>query len=197
MFLEILQNSLEKICARVSFFINLQASSLQLYQNRDPAQVFPCEFSNFFDHLNQRTLPVDASHYCETQYWSHNFLTKKGHTNYLCLVTSGPNWKKKLKSQKKPKQPFRSVLENKPATRLKGKPARVFSREFCAVVRYYLICRAPGSSYFLQSPPWGVLKKNCSKNVRKKSEENIPLFYYLPDFLGREWVEFWNWFKIY
>ena len=109
----------------------------------------------------------------------------------------GPNWKKKLNSQKKPKQPFRSVLENKPTTRLKGKPARVFSREFCAVVRYYLVCRAPGSIYFLQSPPWGVLKKNCSKNARKKSEEHIPLFYYLPDFLGREWLEFWNWVKIY
>ena len=34
-FLKILQNLQENICARVSFLIKLQASALQLYQKRD------------------------------------------------------------------------------------------------------------------------------------------------------------------
>ena len=43
-FLEISQNSQENTCARTSFLIKLQASGLQLYQKRDLAQVFYCEF---------------------------------------------------------------------------------------------------------------------------------------------------------
>ena len=34
-FLEILQNSQENTCAKVYFFLKLQASTLQLYQKRD------------------------------------------------------------------------------------------------------------------------------------------------------------------
>ena len=41
-FLKISQNSKENTCAGVSFLIN--TSGLQLFQKRDPEQVFSCEF---------------------------------------------------------------------------------------------------------------------------------------------------------
>ena len=56
-FLEILQNSQENICARVSFSIKLQASGLQLNKKEILAQVFSCEFCKiskntfFTEHL--------------------------------------------------------------------------------------------------------------------------------------------------
>ena len=43
-FLEISQNSQENTCARVSFLIKLQASSLQFIKKETLAQVFSCEF---------------------------------------------------------------------------------------------------------------------------------------------------------
>ena len=49
--LEILQNSRENTCARVSFLIKLQAA-LQLYQKRDSGTgVFPMNFAKFLRHL--------------------------------------------------------------------------------------------------------------------------------------------------
>ena len=58
-FLEISQNSQENTCAKVSFFIKLQASGLQLYQKRDPGTgVFLWILWNFQGHLFYRT-PLD------------------------------------------------------------------------------------------------------------------------------------------
>ena len=56
-FLELLQNSQENTCVRVSFLIKLKVLGLQLYQKGTLAQLFFCKFceiskSNFFiEHL--------------------------------------------------------------------------------------------------------------------------------------------------
>ena len=60
MFLEILQNSLENTCARVSFLIKLQACNFT--KNETLAQVFPCEFcENSKNNFSYRAPPVAAS----------------------------------------------------------------------------------------------------------------------------------------
>ena len=48
-FLEIQQNSKENTCARVSFFVNLHVSTLQLYfiKKETPTQVIPVNFAKF------------------------------------------------------------------------------------------------------------------------------------------------------
>ena len=57
MFLEILQNSQENICARVSFLIKLQAEDCNFIENEALAQVFSFEFCKtskntfFTEHL--------------------------------------------------------------------------------------------------------------------------------------------------
>ena len=43
-FLEILQNLQENICARASFLIKLQAEACNLIKKENLAQVFSCEF---------------------------------------------------------------------------------------------------------------------------------------------------------
>ena len=48
MFLNISQNSQESTCTRVSFFIKLQTSGLQLYLKRDSGTGVFCEFCEFF-----------------------------------------------------------------------------------------------------------------------------------------------------
>ena len=44
-FLEILQNSQENTCARVTFLIKLQTSACNFIEKETLAQVFSCEFS--------------------------------------------------------------------------------------------------------------------------------------------------------
>ena len=57
MFLEILQNSQENTCARVSFLIKLQALAFNFIKKETLAQVFSCEFweiskdTDFKEHL--------------------------------------------------------------------------------------------------------------------------------------------------
>ena len=57
-FLEISQKSQENICARVSFFIKLQALGLQLYKKETLAQVFSYEFCKIFTEFLYKT-PLD------------------------------------------------------------------------------------------------------------------------------------------
>ena len=58
-FLEILQNSLENTCARVSFLIKLQTSGLK---KETLAQVFSCDFSKISKNtFYYRTVLVAAS----------------------------------------------------------------------------------------------------------------------------------------
>ena len=57
MFLEILQNSQENTCVRVSYLIKLQAEACNLIRRETGAQMFSCEFSEiskntfFTEHL--------------------------------------------------------------------------------------------------------------------------------------------------
>ena len=61
-FLKISQNSQENTCARVSFFVKLQASGLQLDKKVTQAQVFSCEFCETSRiHFFNRTPLVAAS----------------------------------------------------------------------------------------------------------------------------------------
>ena len=66
MFLEISQNSLENTCAKVSFLIKLQASGVQLYQKKNVAQKFSCEFceisknTTFTEHLWTTASVIDS-----------------------------------------------------------------------------------------------------------------------------------------
>ena len=56
-FLEILQNSQENTCARVSFLIKVQASDLELYPKETLAQAFSCDFlRNYETPILQNTL---------------------------------------------------------------------------------------------------------------------------------------------
>ena len=48
MFLKILQNSQQQICARVSFLIKLQVSASNLIKKEALVQVFSCEFCEIF-----------------------------------------------------------------------------------------------------------------------------------------------------
>ena len=78
-FLEILQNSKENTCARVSFLIKLQAWDLQLYWKRELAQMFSCEFCGISKNtFFQRTPPVVASDsHCQFAWsWINRSLTK-------------------------------------------------------------------------------------------------------------------------
>ena len=61
-FLKILQNSQEITSARVSFFINLQASACNFIKKETRAQVFFCEFCEFFKNISDTKHPrVTAS----------------------------------------------------------------------------------------------------------------------------------------
>ena len=54
MFLEVLQNSQEKTCGRISLLVNLKASACNFIKKETLSQVFPCEiFKNtyFTEHL--------------------------------------------------------------------------------------------------------------------------------------------------
>ena len=61
MFLEILQNSQENTCARVSFLKKLMAGACNLIEKETLAQVFSCEFCKipkntfFTEHLQTTT----------------------------------------------------------------------------------------------------------------------------------------------
>ena len=63
-FLEISQNSQENTCARVSFFIKLQAAACNFIKKETLAQVFSCEFCEISKNtFFYRTPPVAASVY--------------------------------------------------------------------------------------------------------------------------------------
>ena len=62
MFLEILQNLQENTCARVSFFVKMQAWGLQFYKKETLVPVFSCEFYEISKTtFSYRTPPVAAS----------------------------------------------------------------------------------------------------------------------------------------
>ena len=61
-FLEILPNSRENTCARVSFLIKLQAETCSFIKKETLAQVFSCEFCEISKNtFSYRTPPVAAS----------------------------------------------------------------------------------------------------------------------------------------
>ena len=61
-FLEILQNSQENTCARVSFLINLQAEACNFIKKETLALVFSCEFRKISKNtFSYRTPPLSAS----------------------------------------------------------------------------------------------------------------------------------------
>ena len=61
-FLEILLNSWENTCARVSFLIKLQAEPYSFIKKETLAQVFSCEFCEISKNtFSYRTPPVAAS----------------------------------------------------------------------------------------------------------------------------------------
>ena len=109
--LEILQNSQENTCARFSFLIKLQASSLRL---QTLTQMFSCEFceiskntfftehfwataSNFFFVANHIVSKTD-SHKLKERFWKHQEIKRevlslfKGALSALrqCLATERP-----------------------------------------------------------------------------------------------------------
>ena len=62
MFLEILQNSQENTCVRVSFLIKLRAEACNFIKKEALAQVFSCEFCKISENaFSCRTRPVAAS----------------------------------------------------------------------------------------------------------------------------------------
>ena len=62
MFQEILQNSKENTCNRVSFLIKLQGSACNFIKKDTLTQVFSCEFCEIFKNtFSYRTSPVAAS----------------------------------------------------------------------------------------------------------------------------------------
>ena len=62
MFLEILQNSQENTCARVSFLIKLQAAAYNFIKKKTLVHVFSCEFCKIPKNIfSYRTRPVAAS----------------------------------------------------------------------------------------------------------------------------------------
>ena len=65
-FLQILQNSQENTCARVSFLIEFQAQAYNFIKNETLAQMFSCEFCAIFKNIFlHRTPLVAASVFCE------------------------------------------------------------------------------------------------------------------------------------
>ena len=69
LFLEILQNSQENTCVRVSFFIKLQAYTCNVFKKETLAQVFPSEFcENFKNTYFYRTTLVATSD-CSIKLW--------------------------------------------------------------------------------------------------------------------------------
>ena len=62
MFLEILQNSQENTCAKVSFLIKLQAEAFNFIKKETLIQVFSCEFCEISkDSFSYKTLPMATS----------------------------------------------------------------------------------------------------------------------------------------
>ena len=62
LFIEILQNSQENTCARVSFLINFQAEACNFKKKQTLAQVFFCEFCKIYKNtFCYRTPPVATS----------------------------------------------------------------------------------------------------------------------------------------
>ena len=62
LFLEVLQNSPENTCARVSFLIKLQTKICNIIKKETLAQVFSCEFCETSKStFSYRTLPVATS----------------------------------------------------------------------------------------------------------------------------------------
>ena len=62
MFLEILQNSQEKTCARVSFLMKLEAEACNFIKKEPLAQALSCEFCEISKNtFSYRTAPVAAS----------------------------------------------------------------------------------------------------------------------------------------
>ena len=63
-FLEISQNSQENTCARISFFIKLQADACNFIKKETLAQVLSCEFCEISKNtFSYRTPPVAASEF--------------------------------------------------------------------------------------------------------------------------------------
>ena len=62
MFLEILQNSQENTCAKVSFLIKLQVEAFNFIKKETLIQVFSCEFCEISkDSFSYKTLPMATS----------------------------------------------------------------------------------------------------------------------------------------
>ena len=77
-FLEISQNSLENICARVSFLIKLQAEAGNFIKKETLAQVFSYEFCEFSKNtFSYRTPPVAASVGPWWEFWTAREWRKK------------------------------------------------------------------------------------------------------------------------
>ena len=85
MFLEILQDSQENTCARVSFLKKLQAWGLQLYQKETLAQVFSCESCKISKNtFSYRTRPVNSENSC---FWnSEKALNKQLVDNFVVKI---------------------------------------------------------------------------------------------------------------
>ena len=70
MFLEILQNSQESTCDRVSFLIKLQASALSAFIKKESlTQVFSCEFCE----ISKNTFFTE--HFRATASWNYHNVT--------------------------------------------------------------------------------------------------------------------------
>ena len=104
------QNSQENTCARVSFLIKLQSSSMQVYYKRDSGKkAFSCEFGKTFKNtFFYRTPPLAASvsiNYWPEQYLQHTFeyttwdfrysetaLNKKSRWKKICVFQIMLKW---------------------------------------------------------------------------------------------------------
>ena len=74
LFSEVLQNSQENACARVSFLIKLQAKTCSFIKKETLVQVFSCEFCK----ISYRTPPVAASVSCNVSlHYRHTNKSRK------------------------------------------------------------------------------------------------------------------------
>ena len=60
-FLKILQNSQKKICTRVSFLIKFLIKACNFIEEEPLAQVFSCEFCEFFKNIFRSWTPLLAA----------------------------------------------------------------------------------------------------------------------------------------
>ena len=98
MFLEILQNSRENTCARVSFLIKLQASDLQLYWKRDfGTGVF--QWQSFFLWILALVATSESNHYSlfepKNLFLSSIYLRITIFARFLTIISKLPQQQKK------------------------------------------------------------------------------------------------------